>query len=64
MKVQACQFQMRADGDWLDGVCGVKEFGFSDITWIVDKNGQLIGDIYNYRLCNGALQHIDTDYRG
>lgn len=72
MKAQAVRFQ-RGDfpcqlisdvkkSDWEVGIAIVKELGLSDVIAIIDKNGNLVDGIWNYKLMFTPLSYIDTNY--
>lgn len=63
MKAQAVRFQRGVKkSDWEDGIAIVKELGLSDVIAIVDKKGNLVDKIWNYKLMFTPLSYIDTNY--
>jgi hypothetical protein len=63
MLVQSIQFQRTRGGKWEDGVARVKQFGISDVVWCVDEAGNEVLDTWAYRLIEGPMCYIETQYR-
>jgi hypothetical protein len=62
MKAQAVKFQRIVKSEWEVGIAIVEQLGVSDIIAIVDKNGNFVKKIWNYKLMSTPLSYIDTDY--
>ncbi len=62
LKLQSCAYNTSLDKDWKQGVAKVKEWGLSDVDWIVGANGkEITGDELNdYRLLEGVNCYMEV----
>ena len=57
--LQACEFQRVRGGRWERGLARVECWGVSDVQWIIDLDGNKIGDnLYDYSLTNHEPGHL------
>ena len=65
MKAQVVRFLRQKEGQWEVGIALVAEFGLYDFQTIIDKHGKKVPfPVHNYRLVDGPMCHIDTQYGG
>jgi hypothetical protein len=62
MLLQACTFRETKAGPEKSGVAKVKAFGLCDIDWVVDENGVKAKRVWDYRLVEGPMKYINTEY--
>lgn len=57
-RVQACRFKRTKNSDYEYGFAKVKYYGIHDIEWIVDTNGKVLKEIWDYHLYQDSLGHM------
>ncbi len=70
-KFQRCFYSIRRGGAQHDGIAAISTgsgatslgFGVSDVAWIIScKTGEKLPDVWDYRLIDTPLSHIDILY--
>lgn len=63
-KFQLCTYKPHKDAENRFGIASMSVgFGHSDVRWIVDcATGEIPKNVWEYKLCEGPLVYIDTEY--